>query len=132
MTTWTEDNTEGFTAAELDAMNDAQERLESAFGGVDSKHISDRLNNAFCPGMTADDLVEAVSARLTAERCSKRRETMTLIAEKTSGMMTVRDTDGGRWFPSDEALAEIEASADQEAAALRICDEQPTRGEWRQ
>lgn len=56
---------------------------------------------------------------------------MTLIPETRHGVMTVLDTDGGRWWPSDEALAEIEASDDPEATALRICENEPMRGQWR-
>lgn len=43
---------------------------------------------------------------------------------------TVADECGGRWWPSDEASEEIDASAEPEATALRICTEQPMRGEW--
>lgn len=53
-----------------------------------------------------------------------------LIAETLDNTITVRDLDGGRWWPSEEALDEIRASADPEAEALRICDEEPTRGRW--
>lgn len=53
-----------------------------------------------------------------------------LITETLDNTITVRDLDGGRWWPSAEALDEIRASADPEAAALRICEEEPTRGRW--
>lgn len=53
-----------------------------------------------------------------------------LITETLDSTITVRDLDGGRWWPSAEALDEIRASADPEATALRICDEEPTRGRW--
>lgn len=56
---------------------------------------------------------------------------MSLIAEMTDDTMTVRDEDGGRWWPSDEALDEINASDDPEAAALRICEKEPMRGVWK-
>jgi len=43
---------------------------------------------------------------------------------------TVLDSDGGRWFPSDEADEEIAASDDPGAAAIRICETEPMRGVW--
>ena len=42
----------------------------------------------------------------------------------------VEDTDGGVWWPNDEANAEIMASADPQATALTMCEAEPTRGEW--
>lgn len=57
MTRWTENNTEGFTAEELEILNDAQERLESDNPGIDASNISDLLNNTWVPGITADELV---------------------------------------------------------------------------
>ena len=42
----------------------------------------------------------------------------------------VADSDGGRWWPSAEALAEIRASSDPAAIAIRIATDQPMRGEW--
>lgn len=65
MTRWTWENTDGFTAAELAAMNDAQAALETAHPGVDATNIADMLGNAFVPGATSDDLVAAVTARLS-------------------------------------------------------------------
>ena len=56
MTKWTAENTEGFTTEELAVMNEAQERIE-AQSGADESNIADFLNNAFLPGVTADDLV---------------------------------------------------------------------------
>lgn len=55
---------------------------------------------------------------------------MTLQADYTDGTYVVRDTDGGVWWPSDEALAEIQAADDPEAKAVEICDQQPMRGHW--
>ena len=43
---------------------------------------------------------------------------------------SVQDPAGGRWWPRDEAAAEIAASADPAAAAVRICTTQPMRGAW--
>jgi hypothetical protein len=61
MTRWTNDNTKGFTAAELAMLNEAQDRLDVASPGVDPGNIADRLYNAFYPGITVDDLVAAAS-----------------------------------------------------------------------
>lgn len=61
MKRWNENNTDGFSAAELDVLNEAQERLEAEYPGIDPQNISDRLNNAILPNMTADDLVAAAS-----------------------------------------------------------------------
>ena len=36
------------------------------------------------------------------------------------GIPCVSDPEGGIWLPSDEAIEEIEASADPESTALRI------------
>lgn len=59
MTRWTEQNTEGFTAAELDELNAAQAMLE-ADEFADAGNIADLLNNAWVPGMTSADLYAAV------------------------------------------------------------------------
>lgn len=54
-----------------------------------------------------------------------------LTAVETDGTWAVDDEDGGRWFPGDDAEAEILASEDPAATAVHICREQPMRGEWR-
>ncbi len=64
MTRWTESNTEDFTTEELAAMNEAQTALEVAYPDADDSNIADMLNNAFVPGITASDLIAAVSARI--------------------------------------------------------------------
>ena len=66
MARWTEENTEGFTAAELSDMNEAQAALEEMMPGVDESNIADLLNNAFRPGMSVEDLIAAVSKRQDA------------------------------------------------------------------
>lgn len=53
-----------------------------------------------------------------------------LSARQVYGSWLVEDWAGGVWRPSLEADAEIEASEDPAATALRICREQPMRGEW--
>jgi hypothetical protein len=52
------------------------------------------------------------------------------LVERCHGEWTVADPNGGRWWSSAEARAEIEASADPQATALRICNKTPTRGKW--
>lgn len=59
MARWTENNTEGFTAAELDMLNRAQAALEAEAPDMDPANIADRLNNAFVPGITEADLIAA-------------------------------------------------------------------------
>lgn len=43
----------------------------------------------------------------------------------------VEDTSGQVWWPDEDTAAEIASSDDPAAAALRICEEEPLRGEWR-
>lgn len=61
---WTTENTEGFTQADLDEINAARERLAARYDGVDEKNLDDLVNNAWNDGMTADEIVAAVSALL--------------------------------------------------------------------
>ena len=42
----------------------------------------------------------------------------------------VVDPNGGIWWPSDEAQAEIGATADPEGEAILMCESSPMRGEW--
>jgi len=58
--------------------------------------------------------------------------TDTLSTTTLHDTICVVDDEGGTWHPSPEAAAEIDASSDPEATALRICREAPMRGEWRQ
>jgi hypothetical protein len=53
-----------------------------------------------------------------------------LTAENSTYGWSVIDADGGRWWPSDEAQALIDAAADPAAEAVRMCEEQPTLGRW--
>jgi hypothetical protein len=57
-------------------------------------------------------------------------DTYHLSAERLTDGITVLCAEGGRWWPSDEAAAEIEAADDPAAAALAICDAEPGRGVW--
>ena len=59
------------------------------------------------------------------------REQCALGAEEMGAdEWTVTDRAGGRWWPDDEAGKEIATSNNPEGTALRICIEQPMRGEW--
>lgn len=62
MARFTDMNTEGFEQADLDALNAA---LDTVLGGAedDMSHVSDRLNNLWVKGATADDLVAAYWAQ---------------------------------------------------------------------
>lgn len=53
-----------------------------------------------------------------------------LTPELYSDGWCVSDSDGGRWWPDEEAQAEILAADDPGAAAVRMCDEEPMRGRW--
>lgn len=61
-------------------------------------------------------------------------DTDTLSPEQTStGGWRVRDSQGGRWYPSDEAAIEIYKAGDLEAQmdkVFEIVTQQPERGEW--
>ena len=46
--------------------------------------------------------------------------------------IVVRDTEGGIWWPNEDALAEINASDDPEVSAIEICENEPMRGVWKQ
>ena len=59
MARFTENNTEGFTAAELAEMNRALDILAAEGRDDDENHISDFINNQYAPGTTADEYVAA-------------------------------------------------------------------------
>jgi hypothetical protein len=61
MTIWTEENTEGFTAADLAELNAAQAKLEAQHGAELESAIADKLNNAWTEGATAAELIARVS-----------------------------------------------------------------------
>ena len=56
---FTAENTEGFTTAELEILNEAL--VIRTAKGEDEKNASDAINNAFYPGVTIAELVEAPS-----------------------------------------------------------------------
>ena len=61
-----------------------------------------------------------------------RKQYANLTAAQNADGWYVDDTEGGRWFPSDDAEQEIETSDNPEMTAKRICDEEPMRGTWKQ
>lgn len=63
MIRYTEDNTEGFSAAELATLNAAHDLIAAAEPGMDEKSIDDAITNAFIDGMTVDRLVAAAMGR---------------------------------------------------------------------
>ena len=56
MAKWREDNTEGFTAAELAILNSVQNRLEAEHPDLDGRNIADVINNAWVEGSDEDAL----------------------------------------------------------------------------
>ncbi len=52
-------------------------------------------------------------------------------AERMGFVWTVLDSDGSRWWPSDEVIAELDRSDDPARDVVWICIEAPTRGHWR-
>ncbi len=57
---------------------------------------------------------------------------MTLHAERMDDRLVVVDPEGGVWWPSKDAAAEIEAAADPAQAAIEMCQAAPMRGVWKQ
>ena len=57
---------------------------------------------------------------------------MTLHAERMDGRLVVVDTEGGIWWPLEEAAAEIAAAEDAAQAAVEMCQAAPMRGVWKQ
>ena len=57
---------------------------------------------------------------------------MTLYAEVMDDHLVVVDTDGGVWWPLEEAAAEIEAAEDPAQAAVEMSQAAPMRGVWKQ
>lgn len=59
---------------------------------------------------------------------------MTLISKSVwdglSWLIVVEDTSGGVWHPDEETQAIIQASTDPPATSIRLCDQEPMRGEW--
>jgi len=59
---WTMDNTEGFTQAQLDIINEARSLID--VDGIDESNIDDAINNAWVDQATASELAAAVMKRL--------------------------------------------------------------------
>ncbi len=57
---------------------------------------------------------------------------MTIHAERMDDRLVVVDTEGGVWWPSEDAAAEIEAAEDPAQAAVEMCQAAPMRGVWKQ
>lgn len=53
---WTQDNTEGFTDAQLDMINEAIATVRSERPGVERSNINDAINNAWAEQDTAEAL----------------------------------------------------------------------------
>lgn len=47
------------------------------------------------------------------------------------GNLAVEDTDGGIWYPSEDAYSRAVATSNPEAELLRLCETQPMLGTWR-
>lgn len=64
MTYWNSDNTEGFSADDLEMLNEIQVELQAENPNIDAQNIADILNNAWVEGIDYDTLIEAARARL--------------------------------------------------------------------
>lgn len=61
---WTMDNTEGFEQTELDMINALVESIAADNDGIDLHNINDAINNAWQPGMGAEQLNAATRSHL--------------------------------------------------------------------
>lgn len=68
----------------------------------------------------------------TSQEDTMNATTYTLTAEILHNEWAVVDSTGGVWHPNDDARAEIDASRDPAAQAVRICRETPESGQWHQ
>lgn len=57
---------------------------------------------------------------------------MTMQAEIRDGQYTVTDSDGGVWWPNEDAQKEIQDADAPEDAALALCLVHPMSGVWKQ
>lgn len=64
MTTWTHENTEGFTDTQLEMINRVAERVRQAASGIEDSSINDAINNSWIEGITEDDLLADTCKRL--------------------------------------------------------------------
>jgi hypothetical protein len=110
---------------------DSAVRIEQDGQAVRAYHVHDGVAEVLSPEWTPTaDMLDAsgYAADLVEDDAASDAA---CVAERCDGCWIVRDAGGQRWWPSDETQAEIAASDDPAAEALRICREQPTRGEWR-
>lgn len=57
----------------------------------------------------------------------------TLTAQLRHDRMTVQDSDGGRWWPTDAGQNVIDASEDPEGEAISLAESHDRKmGEWHQ
>jgi hypothetical protein len=68
--------------------------------------------------------------RCSMEGREKQEMGKTLSAENNIHGWYVDDSDGGRWWPDDEAQEEIQRNDDPAARAVALCRDEPMRGEW--
>lgn len=61
---WNENNTEGFTQAELDSINSVLVRLMAISDGIDESNLNDAIASEYREGLTEAELFEAVVKRL--------------------------------------------------------------------
>ena len=54
----------------------------------------------------------------------------TLTAITSNDEIGVEDSEGGIWWPNEEAAEEIMAAEDPAAAAVEMCETDPMRGVW--
>ena len=54
-----------------------------------------------------------------------------LIPRHNADGWHVVDTDGGVWWPNDDAQTELERADDSAALVVAMCESAPMRGEWR-
>lgn len=64
MSAWNEQNTDGFNAKEMEMLSNAHSRLANEFPDIDKTNLNDLLNNEWYPGITEDEIVNAVQKRL--------------------------------------------------------------------
>lgn len=61
---WTQDNTEGFTDAQLSTINAVLKRVFADADEIDTSNINDAINNAWYDGISEADLEAATRERL--------------------------------------------------------------------
>ncbi len=66
MARFTENNTEGFSSTDLSALNAAYDAMLSEGFDDDMNRLSDRLNNVWFEGATAEELTAACKEQMTA------------------------------------------------------------------